>query len=362
LSGSVRRPLLLLVAVCGVVAGVGVPVTSGAGPDPWELCLYRGSLRPDFVRAHEDWLGRSVDTVLEFIPHDSWSTISRPTNQLRTWAELPYDVVFTTPMLPRDGSTLAAGAAGAYDAHWRTFAQTFLREGRPDARIRLGHEANHTYYPWTATGGKEAQFAAYYRRIVTVLRAVPGTRFRFTWNVLSNATGADAERMYPGDAYVDVISLDLYDGVPNVKDFEQRWQRLRTQRYGVDWLRTFARAHGKPMAFDEWALIKSNDHSRRDPRSDSGDNTVYINRMLDLFAAEHVAYACYFDVDTKYGNTNSRIMNGPYPNASAAYRSRLGRATGAPSPTTTTTRPRTTTTTTDPIGDLVDDLLDPSSN
>jgi len=301
-----------------------------AAANPYQLCLYRGSLRPDLVAAHEQWVGRRMAAVLEFIPMDAWSSIRQPGNRVRTWSGSGYDVVFTTPMLPRDGvSTLAAGAAGAYDAHWRSFAQAFVREGRPDARIRLGHEGNHTWYPWTATGGKEAQYAAYYRRIVTVLRSVPGTRFRFTWNVLSNGQYADVERMYPGDAYVDVVSLDLYDGVFDVRDFEERWRRLRTQKYGIDWLIGFAARHNKPMAFDEWGLVKSINPDARDPRTDSGDNTVYINRMLDLFATERVAYGCYFDVRTTFGGNDSRIMNGPYPNATATYRARLAGAPAA---------------------------------
>jgi beta-mannanase len=280
-------------------------------------------MRPEAVREHEARLGRSVETVMEFLPYESWSAFERPTTQLEAWAGTPYDVVFTTPMIPSDGSTLAAGATGAYDAHWRTFAQTMIDGGRPNAIIRLGHEFNHTFYPWSASGGQEAVFADYFRHIVTVLRSVPGARFRITFNVLSGVGTADVVKAYPGDSYVDYIGLDIYDDVYNVTDFEQRWTRLRTQAYGIDWVTRFASEHDKPIAFDEWALVLSTDHAKRDPATDSGDDVVYIDRMLDLFEKESVAYACYFDVSTAYGSTNSRIMNGPYPNATALYHRRL---------------------------------------
>jgi hypothetical protein len=343
-----RRTIgLAVMLLAGTLALVGPQSLGASATNPWTLCLYRGSHQPEAVAAHEDWLGRDIPLVLEFVPYDRWWPIESPTNTIAQWVGTPYEILWTIPMLPSDGSTLAAGAAGQYDAKWQRFARTMIDNGLGSARVRLGHEFNHTWYPWTASGGREADYAAYYRRIVNVTRQA-GASFRFTWSVLSGVGTANVERAYPGDAYVDVIGLDLYDSVPNVTDFDARWARLRSQPYGVDWLIGFAGAHGKPMSFDEWALTKSIDPNRRDPASDSGDNTVYIDRMMDLFATERVAYACYFDVETNYGASNSRIMYGPYPNASSRYRARLN---GGASPyittaTSTSTSPPTTSTST----------------
>jgi hypothetical protein len=317
--------------VLAVVAALGAgcePDGGGGGradDTAWQLGVFRGSMRPDYVAAHEEWLGRRVAVVLEMIPSDSWKTIENPAKQIRTWADLPYEVVFTTPMLPDDGSTLAAGAAGAYDDRWRRFAQTFVDEGRPDALIRLGHEFNHTFYPWAATSGREPQYAAYFRHVVDVTRSVEGSRLRFVWNVLSGVKTANVTAAYPGDDHVDVISLDVYDGAEDVPDFDERWARIQSQPFGLNWLKQFAADHDKPMAFDEWALVKSLDHRHRDPSGDSGDNTVFIEGMLDFFESEDVLYANYFDWKTEHGWTDSRITEGPYPNASAVYLDRVGR-------------------------------------
>jgi len=328
----------------------GAPSTSaprpatGDGADGWQLGVFRGSMRPDYVAAHERWLGRRVDVVLEMIPQDSWSGIERPVRQLETWKGTPYEVVFTTPMIPRDGSTLARCGAGAYDEHWRRFAATFVDGQRPTALIRLGHEFNHTFYPWTASGGREREYAECFRRIVDVTRSVPGSKLRFVWNVLSGAETADVEAAYPGDDHVDVIGLDLYDGVQGVRDFHERWQIVRTQPYGLDWVKRFAAAHRKPISFDEWGLVKSTNAEARDPSGDSGDNTVFIHGMFDFFSSENVLYACYFDWRTRHGWTDSRILDGPYPNASAAYHRRVstppGRSTTpTPAPTPAPTSP-----------------------
>ena len=338
------RLTALVVAVLAVL-GLVPEVAAAADRPPtktvnrWSVGLYRGASHPDYIRLHEDWLGRPIETALEMIAMDSWSRIDDPTKVLNAWRGTHYDVVFTTPLIPKDGtSTLAAGADGAYDEHWRKFASAFVAAGRGNARIRLGHEFNHTWYPWSAANGKEAAFAAYYRRVVTVMRSVPGAAFRFTWNVLSGVTTADVEAAYPGDAYVDVISLDLYDGSKGIADFDQRWKSRWSQPYGLTWLQMFATAHGKQMAFDEWALIKSNNPAQRDPSTNSGDDTVFINGMFDFFEQNDVAYANYFDANTRYGSTDSRIMDGPYPNATAAYRRRL---IGNGSDTPVTTPPAT---------------------
>jgi hypothetical protein len=328
--GIARRLLLPVIALALVAALAGTSLGKDDASTPFRLGVYRGSMRADYVQAHEDWLGGRVATVLDFLPYETWADFERPTALLRAWAGGDHDLVLTTPMLPDDGSTLALGAAGAYDAHWRTFGATLVEGGRPDAVIRLGHELNHTAYPWTATGGREVVYAAYFRRIVTVLRTVPNAHLRFTWSVLANATGADAERAYPGDDVVDHIGLDLYDDVHGVPDPEARWQRLREEAYGLDWLEAFAGEHHKPMSFDEWGLVTSTDPAERDPATNSGDDVRFVERMFDLFEHEDVAYACYFDVNTAYGSTDSRLLDGPYPRAAEVYRRRAHRHVTTP--------------------------------
>ena len=55
--------------------------------------------------------------------------------------------MYSVPLLPKDGSTLAAGASGAYDAHFETMARELVAQGQGDAIIRLGWEFNGSWYP-----------------------------------------------------------------------------------------------------------------------------------------------------------------------------------------------------------------------
>ena len=61
------------------------------------------------------------------------------------------------------------GANGQYDTYFKQIAQGLKDNGLPNAIIRLGWEFNGSFYPWAA-GGKEAEFAAYWRRIVDTMR------------------------------------------------------------------------------------------------------------------------------------------------------------------------------------------------
>ena len=79
--------------------------------------------------------------------------------------------------------TLAAGATGAYNAHFVTLARTLMAAGESDAYLRLGWEFDGTWTAWKATTpSSEANYAAYFRQIVTAIRSVPGEHFRFVWN------------------------------------------------------------------------------------------------------------------------------------------------------------------------------------
>lgn len=166
-----------------------------------------------------------------------------------------YKLLWSMPMLV-PGMTFNQIAAGQYDSVYKNIAQTMALRN-PDAIIRLGHEMNGNWYPWSVGGpaGDAAGYAAAFRRIVTVMRSVePNLKFDWCPN-WGSYLGNDAAPTYPGDAYVDFISLDIYDdnryftGTP-----EQRWNwALTKDGRSLNWIADFARAHGKRLAIDEWA-------------------------------------------------------------------------------------------------------------
>lgn len=281
------------------------------------LGVFRGSGLPDQVSQYETWLGKPVEYVVDFVGRTNrdspapWEKIDNPAWWCNQWASRPWQLVLSTAMLPNANFSLAGGARGDYDAHWKSFGTTLVARGCADAVLRLGWEFNAKYYPWIA-GGQESTFAAYWRRMVDVLRAVPGADFRFDWTPLAGVNNANVEAAYPGDAYVDIIGLDAYD-TSRFTDPNARWDDQVNRVYGLEWQRKFALAHGKPMSLAEWGLSV-----RYADDLGGGDNPTYITKMWEWINTHDYLYTSYFEVDAF--NAAHRLMTDQFPKSSAEYR------------------------------------------
>lgn len=316
--GRVARALVVLVFSALAFA----PEAGAAGPNV-ELGVYRGAANVDGVERFEQWAGRRVTWVLDYFPSATWSDIESPTWWVARWAPSPYKVVYSVPLLPDSGGTLAEGATGAYDSHFVKLARTLVAGGEADAVLRLGWEFNGAWFRWTAKDDPAA-FAAYWRQIVDAMRSVSGARFKFDWCPVLGLGAVAPDKAYPGDAYVDYIGLDVYDQGwhPGWQDPARRWSSLLNQPYGLRWQHEFAAAHGKAITFPEWALA-----IRRDGHG-GGDNPDFIRNMRDWIAAHNVAYHMYFDFDTSEGE--HRLMQRHFPLGAARYRELFGPATVSP--------------------------------
>ncbi len=283
------------------------------------LGVFRGSGKPNQVAEYEGWLGESMAYVIDYTgrePLDSpepWNEIDDPSWVCNRWREGAARLVLSTAMLPNSNFTLATGASGGYDDHWRKFGTTMVKQGCGDAVLRLGWEFNGKFYPWMA-GGKEASFAAYWRRIVDTLRTIPGQAFLFDWCPLAGVGNANVEAAWPGKDYVDFIGLDAYDTATlGMNDPAQRWNYQLKRIYGLDWLNQFAAKQGKPMSFPEWGVT-----NRVRDKLGGGDNSTYIRNMWNWFQTHNVAYAAYFEYDADVAS--HRLMTTEFPKASAEYR------------------------------------------
>jgi len=222
-------------------------------------------------------------------------------------------ITYSLPMLPENGSaTLAEGAAGKFDHVFANFANTLVANGYPNAVIRIGWEFNGDWYAWAA--GKDPQsWITYWRRIVTAMRAAPGSNFKFDWCPGNGWTAFRAEDAYPGDAYVDIIGLDEYNATWNANATTPalRWKEQVEQRHGLKWHADFAAAHGKPISFPEWGT-----GTRHDGHG-SGDDPLFIEQMAEWIASHNVAYHNYWDYD--HPHFSGRISDNGQPLAAAAF-------------------------------------------
>jgi hypothetical protein len=319
--GRIRAAVAIVAAALALL----LPAAGGADASTGNLGIYNGGGSVAADNAFSTWLGVPVTRAHDFVDQNAgWDGIAGPYWLLDTWSAwvrtgVGRRLVLSVPLLPTSAwGQLAAGAAGEFDGPFRTLAQNMVERGLGGSTIRLGWEANTWAHPWAAEGDP-GSYRQFYRRIVSVIRSVPGAAFTFDWTANSGVGGGSAlttfDSFYPGDDVVDVVGLDVYDikWQDSTSTPAQRWDFTVNQRLGLSDHRAFAQAHGKPVSFPEWAL-----HSQGDQLGGGGDNPYFVDRMADWFSSTTTAYQIYFNADWGGGVLSS------FPNGQARYRARFG--------------------------------------
>ena len=273
------------------------------------LGVYAGPASSSDIALTNSVVGHKVRYAMDFLDGSSWATISDPSWFLSQWQGTGYQMIWGVPMLPNSGASLAVGATGAYDSYFQALASAFVSGGQGASIIRLGWEFNGSWFPWAA-GGQATAFVQYWRQIVTTMQSVSGANFQFEWNPTRGDMGVgNLANYYPGNAYVSIIGLDVYDlewgSYPGP---QAEWQHMLTQSYGLDWLASFGASQGKPLAFPEWGLGWNSGGM-----VSGGDNAYFVEQMANWIDTHNVVNAILWD----YGS--GAIPNSAgYPNATAA--------------------------------------------
>lgn len=361
---SRRAGVAVTVVVAFVIAATTLVATrsgsgTGSGSSPVatstsigsDLGFYPGYANLSRLKTLESWVGRDASFVVQFADQDAskfddsvWGQVAKA-GAVQTLAGR-VTLVESIPLAfgPNLDATTAAGraqaatnlqatAAGTYDAQYRRAATYLQRGGFPDAIVRLGWEFDGTWFPWSAHGN-EARFVSAYRHVVDVFRSVSPT-FRFDWNgdagLLQHETDA-----YPGDDYVDIVGLDVYDkGLPvswnpDTKFWTDPAAALEWDVRNLRFQRDFAASHHKQVSYPEWALTGV---SATATRKVGGDDPTFVKGMSDWMRSlpangpGSLAYQSYFDEDADDGL--HRIDAGYFPDAERTFRSLFG----APVPT-----------------------------
>jgi hypothetical protein len=262
------------------------------------------------VQQYETWLGRRTDGILGYTGNASWMDFDGSVGwAANLWSAIDRPVFWSVPLIPT-GATLEAAAAGDYDDHYRKAAQTLaaFRPGDGKLHIRTGWEFNGNWFPWTAQGGKAANFAGAFQRFVTAFRSV-SDRFVFEWNVNLGDSGMNPEDAYPGDGYVDVVGMDFYWNLQyDPADPKQAWDQKVSEKYGLQWHQDFAKSHGKPTSYSEWGV-------------QSDDAAYYIQQAEAWFVSHQVVFHEYWNSNADFAG---KLSDGQYPNAGAAYKKVFG--------------------------------------
>ncbi|MEO6006013.1 MAG: glycosyl hydrolase [Opitutus sp.] len=258
------------------------------------------------VRALESWQGKKNAVVVLFT---DWSSTTKVMNNLfsqqlpNIWNNGNVPLVtwepFTGGNTPVDVEVRIA--AGQYDAYIKTWAgrmKLFLsgpdgKFGTADDRrayIRLGHEMNGNWYPWSAaTGGNSpASYVAMWRRVVGMFDelSLGAEHLQWIWCVNNDDVGGSpAESFYPGDGYVDWVAIDGYNWGRS-----QTWSTWLSPAQLYDGMLARIRAiTTKPVALTEFASTTS-----------GGSVALKSQWITDLFgfaASRNIQLVAWFNED-----------------------------------------------------------------
>ena len=205
-----------------------------------------------------------------------------------------------------------ACAAGDYNTYATTLAQNLIAAGFQNTVMRLGWEMNG---PWENdfmgnTTQEQSLWATCFANEVTAMRSVAGGHFLFDWNPNACTENVPYANFYPGNAYVDIVGLDLYDQSCVTPNTPVSFTQLANLPASLTSFEAFASAQGKAMSIPEWGLVSGA----------GNDDPAYINGIGSAVNKGNFAFEAYFDA-----GADNIIQLGPSaPLSTAAFTQQFG--------------------------------------
>jgi hypothetical protein len=279
------------------------------------------------VKAFEAQTGTSVSCLTEYLNGaPTWTQWTNPVitakyEGVTTWvAKAPKrrQLVLQVDLIPvslenqsNPSSWEQSCADGKFNAYAQQLGTNLVAAGLENSVIRLGAEMNGS---WEAdfvgtTTTEQRLWATCFDNEVIGLRQATGEHFLIDWNPSSCIENIPFTNFYPGNAYVDILGLDLYDKVctsPAGSTTRTTWNQLANEPDGLKSFVAFALQQGKPMSFPEWGLVSNGNR----------DDPAYINGMASVIAHGDFAFEGYFDS----GTGDSLPLGSSTPLSLAAFR------------------------------------------
>ena len=221
---------------------------------------------------------------------------------------------------------------GEYDRYvdrWASRLQEFITASDDRrAYVRLAHEMNGDWYPWSPTVGDSSaeSYVRMWRHVHDRFdqQGLSGDAIEWMWCVNAEDVGShSAEQLYPGDTYVDWLGLDGYNWGQS-----QSWSGWESPDsvYGgmLDRLRGLA---DKPVCVAEFASSSMTKSGHDPQRKDE-----WIRNALTYFDDRGVDMWCWFNEDKETDwavfdgarGTDTVTHDGEQVDAYRAYRKTIG--------------------------------------
>lgn len=268
---------------------------------------------------HPDWMpdqlafGVKVPLGEIFLDGSGWGTAGwGMVSSLYTYATgvggsgIPwnnYRMIVSVPMLVGSGgaTTLSQCAAGGYNTYFQSLAEEMIDLGMKKPIVRLGWEFNAGWYNWAANGDL-THWIQCFRQEANTLKSTY-SQISIDWNPTHGYQQAPTDQYYPGDQYVDIMGMDIYDQAwlsdaysGNDGNHQSAWNNLVNGDYGLQWEVNFAAQHNKPLSLPEWGLA-----SRSDGHG-GGDDTYFIQQVYNWVTSHNYYYVSYFNENASDGD------------------------------------------------------------
>lgn len=220
-SGALVAFLLALLLGGQLAPAQATPVSDlPLGASPQALPVLFGAATPDLKAL--DRLSELVNArVRLFTYYRAWAASPRfdsaYADAVRAHGATP--AITWEPWDPARGVSqpayaLRAITGGGYDGYLRAWARGIRAWGHPLV-LRFAHEMNGNWYPWAegVNGNGAGEYVAAWRHVRSIFASEGARNVTWVWSPnISFPSSRPLAELYPGDALVDRVGLDGYNG------------------------------------------------------------------------------------------------------------------------------------------------------
>jgi hypothetical protein len=301
------------------------PVAAGNMPSQLVgLFDINGSQDPGTCKSQASQMGVTLGAFTGYTNNitNNWSDLTTGGYSGNANVSPPYRLLLGVSMCPQN---VNPSAVTSNLGIFTTLAQNLIDAGYGNAILRIGWECNNAGqggYSWGGANGVSgvtgAKYQTAFQAIATTMKAVSGNEFLTDFNVIGPTGGGDLCQFnpfvdgggyftwYPGDSYVDIVSQDFYDYLPNngAAWYQTQMSKLVTE---------VAIPHGKGWACPEWGL-PYNAPNQNGPIDDTG----YMQGMIAIMKGQVSGIpACAYQSYFMDGEEN--LLSGSVPNSLALF-------------------------------------------